>query len=243
MNRKQVISILIIAVSFFSNCNASRTLADSGEAVESVSTFWKQKNNVDSPLWIISEKAWYQDSVGITQVCGIFTSQIDTIVTTTIQTIGYRFVDLRKKCVYEYGSFSDTSSIKRKYRYSDTTVFAGGWNFATRTPTKFDSSYQLTDTIVNSITYKRRKLFFEFNHTRFESIGMFRCDNKITQFAIDTGISNKTGCPLVFFSMNPISKPNARLDQEVKYISNSFPDSVTKIFAAWKMNEKKFPVE
>lgn len=243
MKKKQVCVGVIITFVLFSNCNTSRTLTDSSEAVESVSTFWKLKNNVDTPVWIIPEKAWYQDSIGITQICRIWNIQTDTSSITTVQTIGYRFVDLRKKWAYLYGSFSDTASIKRKYRYNDTTVFTGGWNFANRKPTSFDSSCQLPDTIVNSITYKRRKLYFKFNHASFESIGMFRCDNKSSHFAIDTAISNKIGCPLVFFRMNPINNPHARLDQETKLISNSFPDSVRKVFAAWKRNEQKHSVE
>lgn len=243
MNRMLVVVSVAFTVVLFGNCKGSRLVTDSGEAVEYISIFWKRTNNVDTPAWTFRQNAWYQDSVGITQICSVFNIETDTSRITTIETTGYRLVDLRRKWAYEYGSFSDTASIKSKYRYTDSTVLTGGWNFANRTPILFDSIHPLPDTIINSIVFKRRILYFEFNHARFESIGMFRCDNKSTHFVIDTAISNKTGCPLVFFRMNPLNQPHARLDQEINFISNSFPDSVRKVFAAWKKNEQTNSVE
>lgn len=243
MNRLIVIVGFTFAIVLFGNCKGSRSITLSSEAVDHVSTFWKIKNNIDAPYITLSEKAWYQGSIGITQICSIFSVETDTSKSINITTIGYRFVDLQKKWAYEYASFSDTASVKRKYRYTDTTKYSGGWNFANRTPLPLESFHFLPDTIINAVVYKRCKVSYFFNHNRFEGIGLLRCDKKNTNFQIDTAISNKIGCPLVSLRIYPANNPHARLDREVKFISDHLPDSVVKVFAAWKRNENIDPVQ
>ncbi|MDP1763387.1 MAG: hypothetical protein Q8L07_05805 [Sediminibacterium sp.] len=150
---------------------------------------------------------------------------------------------MKKKWAYEYASFSDTASVERKYRYTDTTKYSGGWNFANRTPLPVDSFDFLPDTTIDAVAYKRCKVSYIFNQTRFEGIGLLRCDKKNTHFQIDTAISNKIGCPLVSFRYYPINNPHSRLDSKVKFISNYLPDSVVRVFAAWKRNENIDPVK
>jgi hypothetical protein len=151
-----------------------------------------------------------------------------------VETQGYRFVDLKKKWVYEYVGFTDTASVKRKYRYTDTTFFSGGWNFANRTPSAVDSFSYLPDTTINAITYKRYKVSYLFNKARYGAICLLRCDKKNTHFPIDTAISNKVGCPLVSILRYPINYPHSKIEQEVKFVSNYLPDSVVRVFTAWK---------
>ena len=55
----------------FSNCKITHRIVDSGEVVEDVNTFWKTVNSIDTPYINISQKAWYQDGIGITQICQI----------------------------------------------------------------------------------------------------------------------------------------------------------------------------
>jgi len=116
--------ILVLAI--FCNCKGAHRIANTGEAVEHVTTFWKSANNIDTPYLSITQKAWYQDSIGITQICGINFVTINNVQSVNIATIGYRFKNLKKKWAYEYSSLSDTALIERKYRYADTTHFTGG---------------------------------------------------------------------------------------------------------------------
>ncbi len=243
MNRIFIIAGFAFAVALFSNCKGVRNITLSSEAIEDVSTFWKFKNNIDTPYITISEKAWYQDSIGITQICSIWLVETDTSKATTIKTTGYRFVDLKKKWAYEYANFTDTASVKSKYKYTDTTVFTGGWNFVNHKPISVDSFDFLPDTIINAIAFKQCKVNFKANQFGFEGIGLFRCDKKHTRFKLDTVISNKIGCPLVSLRMYPINNPHAIFKHEVKFISNNLPDSVLKVFTAWKRNETIYPVQ
>lgn len=243
MNKIFLIVGLALAIALLGNRKGFENFPDSGEAIERVGIFWKIKDNIYIPYITIPEKAWYKDSIGITQVCGIFTEETDTSRITAIKTMGFRFVDLKRKWVYEYANFADTAAVKRKYRYTDTTLFPGGWNFANRTPLGANTLHYLSDTTIDGINFKRRKIDFSFNATQLEAIGLFRCDKKNTHFQIDTAISNKIGCPLVFCLRYPVNSPNGRFSSEIKYISDHLPDSVLKVFAAWKRNEILYPIQ
>lgn len=233
------IFILII----FSNCKITHRSVDSGEVVENVNTFWKTVNGVDIPYIKISQKAWYQDYFGITQICQINFVTNSSGQSINISTIGYRFLDLKKKLAYEYNCLSDTAIIKRKYRYSDTTHFLGGWNFVNRLSHQIDSFRLLSDTTINNINYKQAKANFLINKTRYESICLFRCDIKMSNFQINKVISNLIGCQLAFIRNYPVENPQSKNDEELKFISNHFPDSIVKVFVAWKKNELLYPIE
>jgi hypothetical protein len=244
MNHLFTIVGFAITTALVGSCNSSRHINFQGEAITNVATFWKVENNMDTPYFKLPEKAWYHDSLGITQICRIwFATAADNSKSTYIETMGYRFVDLKKKWAYEYISLSDTASVRRKYRLTDTTLFSGGWNFTHRTSVPFDSFQYLPDTTIDAVIYKQCKVSFVFNKNRWEGIGLLLCDNKNTQFQLNTVISSKTGCRLVSFRQYPIENSHARFDMEVKFISNYLPDSVARVFAAWKRNEKIYPVQ
>jgi len=233
----------ILALAIFSNCKTAHRIATTGEAVEHLTTFWKNANNIDTPYISITQKAWFQDSIGITQICGINFVTINNVQSVNISTIGYRFINLKKKWAYEYNSLSDTALIEPKYRYVDTTHFMGGWNFVNRISHLVDSFRLLPDTTIGAITYKQANASFLLNKTRYKGICLFRCDIKKTDFHINTVISNQMGYPLVFLRTYPEQNPHARSDEEIKLVSNHFPDSIVKVFAAWKKNQIRFPVE
>jgi hypothetical protein len=243
MNKFFVVLVLAFTVALLGNRKRLNDTDTKGEAIIRVGTFWKMEKDMPVPGITISEKAWYKDSIGITEFCGIFTDITDSSQITTVKTIGYCFVDLKKKWVYEYGDFTDTSKIKRKYRYTDTTRFPGGWDFVSRTRFNSYMLRYMPDTTIQDILYKRRKFEVVFNNIPLEVIGSFRCDIKNTYFQMDTGISNKIGCPMVSYLRYPVNDDsNGRFSMEIKYISNHLPDSVLKVFAEWKRNEDVYPV-
>lgn len=243
MKNLSMFMCFILALAIFSNCKTAHRIATTGESVEHLTTFWKNANNIDTPYISITQKAWFQDSIGITQICGINFVTINNVQSVNISTIGYRFINLKKKWAYEYNSLSDTALIERKYRYVDTTHFMGGWNFVNRISHLVDSFRLLPDTTIGAITYKQANASFLLNKTRYKGICLFRCDIKKTDFHINTVISNQMGYPLVFLRTYPEQNPHARSDEEIKLVSNHFPDSIVKVFAAWKKNQIRFPVE
>lgn len=220
-------------------CKVSKPPTNEGEAIELVRTLWHMGNNKDTPNITIKERAWYQDSIGITELCRINFVETDTSKYVYISTTGYRFVNLKQKRVYEYTSFSDTAALKRKYRYTDTTEFIAGWNFTTKPRIGADSLTQLTDTLIDKTVYARCK----FEEDLFNNICWFRCDKKNMYFTLSREISDRIGCPVFFFSSYPIKNPDRKHEQKINLISQRFPDSVQKVFNAWKKNEVKYPIE
>ncbi len=237
MNRFLIFISFTFSIAVLSNCKSVGNISR-GEAIERICTFWNPTHKTP-----ILEKAWYQDSIGITQICGFFSEESGTSKTFAIRTIGYRFVDLRKMWAYEYGSFTDTATITRKFRCTDSAQYPGGWNFANRTPIAVDTFQLLSDTVIKAVTYKRCKISYIFNETRFDGIGLSCCDKKRTYFQIDTAMSNRMGCPFVYIRAYPKINPVSGMDTEVKFISDNFPDSVRTVFSAWKKNESLYPVK
>lgn len=221
---------------FFGYCSTIKEKSTKDYAIERISTFWIKNDNRYTPI-VITEKVWLKDSIGITQICGIFTTEKEKEVSTNIRTVGYRMVNLRKKWAYEYSDFSDTAKILRKFSYNDTTQVIGGWNFTNPKPIQIQKFIFLPDTIINSSILKQGKVTFNFNGISFGGYCLFNCQMKGRYFELDQKLSKKGGCPLVYFSSSPITDSNAKFEQEIKYVSDSFSDSVNKVFIAWRRNE------
>lgn len=244
-NLSIVNKLLFIGFSIFliAGCGASKTGHVTAEAIEQTTKFWRIENGKDAPFVTISEKAWYQDGMGITQICFINIVEDKISRSINVKTVGYRFLDLKKKWAYEYQNVSDTSAIRQKRKFTDTSIFVGGWNFAVRASIPVGSFQYLSDTLVGGLNHKKYKMYFSYKDTQCEALELFRCDKKSSVFQIDSAISAKIGCNLVYFRMSTVQNPHVVIEQEVKHISYNLPDSVSKVFRAWKRNEKEHPVE
>lgn len=179
---------------------------------------------MDTEYLVLREKSWYKDSIGITQICGIFTEETDTNRTAYVTTLKYRFVDLRNLWAYEYKSFNENAELIRKFRSSDTAHFSGGWNFTGCTSLSVDEYQYISDTIIDAVRRMRRKISYTFDELRFDGIGAFRCDKKETYFQMDTALSNRVGCPLVYLRYYSRGIPHSGIDEKVEVISNNLPD-------------------
>jgi hypothetical protein len=234
--------VTCLAVALFSYCKVSQPAIQSSEAIEFLVTFWhvgKEDTNITAV-----HKVWYQDSIGITEIRSFVTDEkIDGTIARYTKTTGYRLVDLKNKWVYEYNNFQDTATIRNKYAFNDSTVWGGGWNFKRHSKHNIDNFYSLSDTVINNIAYKRYRKVYSFNDTKFTSIELVNCDKRRTHFQLDTSLSNKIGCTVVSRYTYPTAYPRAIISEEVRFISEKIPDSVLKVFAAWKRNETLYPVQ
>jgi len=225
----------------FCKCKTSKSIVSRhGESLELITTFDIFRTGRDSSALIMRQKVWCQDSIGVTEICAIRFERTDTTSVTSTPTLGYRYINLKEKLAYEYASFSDTATFKKKYRYSDTTTFVGGWNFNKSMNYPVDELQPLADTVINGIIYKRYK--FKYREMQ-EGIYWVRCDKKDTFFQLVKSLADKVGCTPVFVGTFPTNTPKNIYSHELKFISNYLPDSVQKIFAAWKKNETKYPVD
>lgn len=234
--------VLLYIALILCNCSTIKDNTSNGHAIERISTFWMKKDDRYTPI-LINEKVWFKDSIGITQICGFFSTINENEMSTVVKTVGYRMIDLSKKWVYEYSNLSDTAKIVRKFRYSDTTQLIGGWNFSNPKPIELEKFTFLPDTTINSSVLKQANVRYNFNGTAFDGYCRFNCQIKGTFFELDKGISTKGGCPLVYFRASPKHDSDAKFEQEIKHLPNNFTDSIKKIFIAWRQNESIWPIE
>ncbi len=192
---------------------------------------------------LFSDSIWYKDSVGITQLSELHPTISGSFDTLHSITVGYRFVDMRRNWVYEYRNLSDTAEIVKKFSKADSIGMTGGWNFFRTASIKFDSLRFVCDTTVNGIGYTKYLFVQNFQGKLFSSEALAQCNRKGTIFLLDVGLSNEIGCPVVkgISYKRDYSFPVSSV--EIEHISNVFPDSIRRIFSAWKKNVALHPVQ
>jgi hypothetical protein len=193
---------------------------------------------------IFKEKIWYKDSMAIESVNTQSIVSDETNKTTDgVIVTHYRFSDLRKKIVYEYKTFSDTAKIIRKYSYDDSVQILSGWNFKWVRKLDYNGTPgNLTDTIIDKITYKRVRVSTGTQANPFEMICYFRCDKKGTIFTLDRAISEMVGCPMVKKYSFSLLKRGKAASTEVDFLADALTKDELKVFDAWVKNIKKYPV-
>lgn len=204
---------------------------------------YRVENNKSVEYHCLTDNIWYQDSVGITELNGVHSLEEGGKITWSTIPLGYRLFDMRKKWAYEYRNLSDTAEIVQKYANVDTLRMLGGWHFFTRSVIQFDSVELVGDTLIGGITYIKHRFIQTFKGRKIPGETLSRCDNKNNIFHLDDGLCRATGCAVVKgIALTPDRKFPIN-SVEIEYISNTFPDSVRKVFDAWKRNVQKFPVE
>jgi hypothetical protein len=231
----------------FLSCSSSKSFGfqNSGVLQVNLKLYDTTSNQFLSPFLEIPQKIWYKDSLVIEEVCSV--SRITDTLNITIQKIvldHYRFNDLRTRTVYEYGSFSDTAKIIRKYSLDDDTKMYGGWNFKFKRKLEYVNPPEvLPDTLIDEINYKRYRLNMPIKNRIVVAICYFRCDIHETMFTFDPALSKMAGCPLVkTFTFSP-AKDDTPTSSEIQFISDSLNEKELKILNVWENNAKSNPVK
>lgn len=238
---------LVFLYSFLAALSCATASKHSAEApaeyVRVRMTSYRIANDKATPYLSFANNVWYEDSVGITQISGLQSLQEGARDTIYAVTLGYRFTDMRRKWAYEYRNLYDTAEIVRKYLQPDSLPVVGGWGFYRPAAIQFDSLRSVGDTSIGGVTYLKHRYIQYFQGKQFLSEVLSRCDKKGSIFQLDLGVSNATGCPMVKGST---MTPDGRFPMSsvgIEFISNEFPDSVRRVFAAWKRNVELYPVQ
>ncbi len=215
--------LFLVSTSFLS-CNSGQKNISSYKKTEVIELKFKQFQPADtvssSPFISSFEKVWYRDSMAIESVSGFFSttdSKGNTIEKDS--TLHYRFSNLRKGTVYEYGSFSDTSTLIRKYSYSDSIKMFGGWGFNYARRWDYEGAIKnIPDTIIGDTFFKRLKIHRTIKNIPYIIDCYFMCDKKDVILNLDIDLSHKIGCPLVkIYWYSPIKK-GLHIVNEIKYV-------------------------
>jgi hypothetical protein len=159
---------------------------------------------------------------------------------------------------YEYSAFSKDSFFTKKYSNLDTAlkyvccIFYLRYNdsYADSINTDYlknfkDSTFFISDTVINSITYKRRKTFrFHKLNGIISSIHISyaRCDTEdwMKLFVSDTDI-DKQGCIFTRIDWKVPSLKQSWLSQDHEFFPGLTKEQM-EVFNAWEKNAKLNPV-
>lgn len=207
--------------------------------------FRSDKSETFLPGFVMPEKIWYQDSFAIETVSGLFINSDSKGTTQEVKVRFYRFSDLRSWSAYEYDSFSDTSKLIRKYKYSDTSIHLnGGWGFNFKRKWVYnDKPEPMSDTIINKVYYKRLRLNRDTGERANIAICYFRCDRNDRVFIYDSLLTERMGCPLTRVDNYPVSGRGVAFSLETDYLTDTFSAPEQRVFNAWLKYAKENPVE
>lgn len=208
-----------------------------------VSVGFRLYKQVATPSFRQNHKVWFKDNWVIKEVkVTKFKTDENDKQTVEEAVQYYLFANLDSNFFYEYGTFSDTASLKRKFFENETTKVTD----ATELYFKKNIDYtgvpeSLNDTIVEDIVYKRIKFRTKLGEDDVFTIAYFRCDIENPLYVVNrySGLN----CPIVKVYDYPpdFSRPIESL--EVKYLSDTLTAEEIKVFNAWERNEKNNPVK
>lgn len=165
--------------------------------------------------------------------------------TMKVEIVHYTYVDLKNNYLYDYGSFSDTSSIIRKYSIKDRQ-YIHGWHFFNYQGGRITRPIKvLGDTLINSIPYNYYELFITNSDTgTYESkiIAFTRCDKKGAVIEFAKSIDTSFPCPLTRMDYVPQDAAGLPLSFEIEFVREKLTSEELKVFQAWERNAKQNPV-
>jgi hypothetical protein len=241
MNRQFVAIVLFVnATSCISTEQPAKSMKT--EVVQRITHFY----NADGiPGFSDTLKVWYKDSIAIEQVNRInIVTDTDKITRITNIPILYRYMDINKKMIYDYKSFSDTANVINKAVLPDSLMQDYGWSFySEKTPRIKGIPEMMNDTTLNNITYKRAKFNFVWHDpTKHFIIGYFRCDGKGNLFSLEKSFSRQINCTLAKILDFKSGEANPFASKEVEFLSDTLSKEELKVFEAWERNARQNPV-
>jgi hypothetical protein len=146
-------------------------------------------------------------------------------------------LDPEKNVCYNYGCFSDTAAVLKRYSDVDSVVKNGGWNFYSTRKFEYNASNNLSDTVINHTDYGRIRLDKKVNGTSAYLIVYFRCDKKRTLVKVFKPLSDSIGCPIV--RDDSFIRDKLFMSRELEFRSDKLSQNELKVFEAWEKNAKK----
>ncbi len=152
----------------------------------------------------------------------------------------YSYLDPDNNVCYNYRNFSDTATVLNYFSNIDSVNIDGGWNFYSASPFEYDSAKNITDTVVNDVSFGRIRLDKKINNNEIYFQLYYRCDKKQSLIKIFKHISDSIGCPI--FKVETYYKNKLFSKREIEYISGTLSQNEQKVFDAWEKNIKLYPV-
>lgn len=235
--------IRIFCCAIFLSCSIPKKINPDRGIVQQITRFY---DIAGTPTFTHYLKIWHKENLAIEEILGV-TTVTDTANITSVSypVILYRFIDLKKRVLYDYKTFSDTAKIIHKAILPDSLMLDYGWSFySERAPKIQGIPEQLSDTIIDEVYYKRAKFIYTWHDPKKNFlVGYFRCNGKGDKFSLEKEYSRKLNCTMVKYFDFKAGRVNPFASKEVNFISDTLTAKELKVFSAWEKNMFKYSIK
>lgn len=239
--------LIVVSLVVFQSCSECHNLTGKGK-VEVIDLHFRQYVHEDTlflkPFWYLTERIWRKDSSIIEQVRYIKVDRTIKTSITTFPVLLYRYTDLRTDSRYEFWSFSDTATLKRKFKHEDSILATGGWGiYNMKDQLRNGTIKYLPDTSIGGQKYIHAHIQRTSDSIKYHIDAWLLPKKRETYFSLDTGIYHKTGRPMVGYHIYPEGKIGLNIMQGVIFIADTLTEFEERMFTKWEQYAKEHPVK
>lgn len=187
----------------------------------------------------ISYRIWYRDSISIQEVpLSIVPNDTVKNVQPVISISHFTFIDPKNRYYAYYNSFSDTAQLIKNYIGTDSFRYHGGWNFYSQNNFPYDSSVNLSDTLLNNITFSRIK-FLRKSSSDFQSFVLYYRYGEKQLVGFMKNIAEKVGGTIS--RVDTFINNKLTTSVEIVTIKEKLSINESNIFDRWENQMKLIP--
>lgn len=197
-------------------------------------------SNDQIPGFVSLAKTWFRNNELIQEVKRVhFHTDTNNVQTVSDILQYYTYINYDTHTFSLYHNFSDTAKPFNNYFTLDSLFKKGTSDFFKLSQSELPDVLKIekmSDTIINSINYERKKYLRKKRGEDYASVIYFRCDTPMSKFSFFRNIIDSCS-PLKIFDYNA----NGVLENsnENDFISFILSENEKKVFSAWEKNNKE----
>ena len=177
---------------------------------------------------------WFKDSVTIQEI-PVFNTVQDTAGNRThsVSIKHYTYLNPKSNIYRDYRNFSDTAGIKKSYKSIAAAADGGAWDFYSDFPYTYESIENLSDSVIDNISYNRFKMLKNFNKIDFYQILYTRCDMKGFLIKDLKPVSDSIGCPIFITEIYFKKSGKMQTSFSIEIVKEGLSKKELEVFEAW----------
>ena len=219
-----------------------------GYAIQTQRFFDSSKNTYLFSELLPEFKLWYRNSVSIREIDSIYHEEVSGKTTKySVNPQKYFFIDLRTRIFYEYAKLNKNEPLVKSFQVVDTMkmlypsiyIFFGSKDSASRINMPNEKYFEIPDTLIEGIKYKRLKCLHQVNYhgKSYKNVWIpyFRYDIKKSILHLSKEFDEKMNWPMVKLEVFDVK---FRTLLEINYVRSELTKEENEIFDAWERNAK-----
>ncbi len=241
---KTILFILSFAICQTILCQVDRQ----GYVIQTQKFFDSSKNTYLFSELLPEFKLWYRESFSIREIDSIYHEEVSGKTTKySVNPLKFYFIDLHTKIFYEYAKLNKNEPLLKSFQVVDTMkmlypsiyIFFGSKDSASRINMPNEKYFEIPDTLIQGIKYKRLKCLHQMNYhgKTYETVWIpyFRYDIKKSILHLSKEFDEKMNWPMVKLEVFDVKFKTLL---EINYVRSELTKEETEIFDAWEHNAK-----